>query len=62
MRDVNLRDVDLNLLHALDALLSERHVTRAGYVRCSEISSSFALGAPTSARCGANACCASWNR
>src|SRR5438132_852420 len=29
MRDVNLRDVDLNLLHALHALLAERHVTRA---------------------------------
>ncbi len=29
MRDVHLRDVDLNLLHALRALLEERHVTRA---------------------------------
>ena len=29
MRDVNLRNVDLNLLHALHALLEERHVTRA---------------------------------
>ena len=29
MRRVHLRDVDLNLLHALHALLAERHVTRA---------------------------------
>jgi DNA-binding transcriptional LysR family regulator len=29
MRDVHLRNVDLNLLHALHALLEERHVTRA---------------------------------
>ena len=29
MREVHLRDVDLNLLHALRALLEERHVTRA---------------------------------
>src|SRR5215475_1051995 len=29
MREVNLRNVDLNLLHALRALLEERHVTRA---------------------------------
>src|SRR5438132_10416960 len=29
MRQVHLRDVDLNLLHALHALLTERHVTRA---------------------------------
>src|SRR5947207_10112069 len=29
MREVYLRDVDLNLLHALHALLEERHVTRA---------------------------------
>ena len=29
MRDVHLRDVDLNLLHTLQALLEERHVTRA---------------------------------
>jgi DNA-binding transcriptional LysR family regulator len=29
MREVHLRDVDLNLLHALCALLEERHVTRA---------------------------------
>jgi len=29
MRQVHLRDVDLNLLHALRALLAERHVTRA---------------------------------
>ena len=29
MREVHLRDVDLNLLHALQALLEERHVTRA---------------------------------
>src|SRR5438309_11441843 len=29
MRDVHLRNVDLNLLHALRALLEERHVTRA---------------------------------
>src|SRR5215831_5273126 len=29
MREVHLRDVDLNLLHALYALLEERHVTRA---------------------------------
>src|SRR6266550_1606114 len=29
MREVHLRDVDLNLLHALHALLEERHVTRA---------------------------------
>src|SRR2546428_6922320 len=29
IREVHLRDVDLNLLHALRALLEERHVTRA---------------------------------
>ena len=29
MRQAHLRDVDLNLLHALHALLAERHVTRA---------------------------------
>ena len=29
MRDVHLKDVDLNLLHTLYALLEERHVTRA---------------------------------
>src|SRR6201984_2453801 len=29
MREVHLRTVDLNLLHALYALLEERHVTRA---------------------------------
>ena len=29
MPQVHLRDVDLNLLHALQALLAERHVTRA---------------------------------
>src|SRR6516164_10072350 len=29
MREVNLRNVDLNLLHALRALLEERHITRA---------------------------------
>jgi DNA-binding transcriptional LysR family regulator len=29
MRDVHLRDVDLNGLHTLYALLEERHVTRA---------------------------------
>ncbi len=29
MRGVHLRDIDLNLLHALHALLAERHVTRA---------------------------------
>src|SRR6202044_1950256 len=29
MRDVHLRNVDLNLLHALHALLEECHVTRA---------------------------------
>jgi len=29
MRDVHLRDVDLNLLHALYALLEERHVSHA---------------------------------
>jgi DNA-binding transcriptional LysR family regulator len=29
MRDVHLRNVDLNLLHALRGLLEERHVTRA---------------------------------
>src|SRR6476646_8611694 len=29
MREVHLRAVDLNLLHALHALLEERHVTRA---------------------------------
>jgi len=29
MREVHLRDLDLNLLHALQALLMERHVTRA---------------------------------
>src|SRR5205823_14845070 len=29
MREVHLRDVDLNLLLALHALLEERHVTRA---------------------------------
>jgi len=29
MRQVHLREVDLNLLHALHALLTERHVTRA---------------------------------
>jgi DNA-binding transcriptional LysR family regulator len=29
MQDVHLRNVDLNLLHALYALLEERHVTRA---------------------------------
>jgi DNA-binding transcriptional LysR family regulator len=29
MPDVHLRNVDLNLLHALHALLEERHVTRA---------------------------------
>jgi DNA-binding transcriptional LysR family regulator len=30
MREVYFRNVDLNLLHALHALLEERHVTRAG--------------------------------
>src|ERR1700737_4500454 len=30
MRDVHLQNFDLNLLHALHALLEERHVTRAG--------------------------------
>jgi DNA-binding transcriptional LysR family regulator len=30
MREGNFRNVDLNLLHALRALLEERHVTRAG--------------------------------
>jgi DNA-binding transcriptional LysR family regulator len=29
MRDVHLRNMDLNLLHALQALLEEQHVTRA---------------------------------
>src|ERR1700746_1547556 len=29
MRDVHLRNVDLNLLHALYALLEERHVSHA---------------------------------
>ena len=29
MRELNLRNVDLNLIHALRALLEERHVTRA---------------------------------
>ena len=29
MRAVHLRNVDLNLLHALEALLEERHITRA---------------------------------
>lgn len=29
MREVHLRNVDLNLLHALHALMEERHVTRA---------------------------------
>ena len=29
MPDAHLRNVDLNLLHALHALLEERHVTRA---------------------------------
>src|SRR3979411_2127359 len=29
MPEVHLRNVDLNLLHALHALLEERHVTRA---------------------------------
>src|SRR5438477_12974795 len=29
IREVHLRTVDLNLLHALHALLEERHVTRA---------------------------------
>src|SRR5246127_4540340 len=29
MREVHLRNVDLNLLHALHALLEERHVSRA---------------------------------
>src|SRR6202022_2486861 len=29
MREVHLRTVDLNLLHALHAMLEERHVTRA---------------------------------
>src|SRR5947207_15506985 len=29
MRQAHLRDVDLNLLHRLHALLAERHVTRA---------------------------------
>jgi len=33
MREVHLRHVDLNLLHALRALLEERHVTRAAQ-RC----------------------------
>jgi DNA-binding transcriptional LysR family regulator len=33
MREVHLRQVDLNLLHALRALLEERHVTRAA-ARC----------------------------
>jgi len=33
MRDVHLRQFDLNLLHALHALLEERHVTRAA-TRC----------------------------
>ena len=78
MREVHLRNVDLNLLLALYALLEERHVTRAAE-RCflsqpamsralerlcetSEISSSFAVGALTSARCGENTCCESWSR
>jgi DNA-binding transcriptional LysR family regulator len=30
MREVHLRNLDLNLLHALHALLEEQHVTRAG--------------------------------
>ena len=29
MREVHLRTLDLNLVHALQALLEERHVTRA---------------------------------
>ncbi len=29
MRDVHLRDLDLNLIHPLHALLEECHVTRA---------------------------------
>src|SRR5580658_4501270 len=29
MRDMHLRNMDLNLLHALQALLEEQHVTRA---------------------------------
>jgi hypothetical protein len=29
MREVHLRNVDLNLLHALHALLEERHVSHA---------------------------------
>jgi DNA-binding transcriptional LysR family regulator len=29
MRDVHLRNLDLNLIHPLHALLEERHVTRA---------------------------------
>jgi DNA-binding transcriptional LysR family regulator len=45
MREVHLRDVDLNLLHALRALLEERHVTRAAK-RCflSQPAMSRALG------------------
>src|SRR5580658_1614128 len=33
MRDMHLRNMDLNLLHALQALLEEQHVTRAA-ARC----------------------------
>ena len=29
MRDINISTLDLNLLHALKALLDEKHVTRA---------------------------------
>ena len=72
MREVHLRNVDLNLLHALYALLEERHVTRAAE-RCflSQSAMSRALerlretfgdvllvrsGRAYERRCGENAC------
>ena len=37
MRDVHLRQVDLNLLSTLYALLEERHVTRAAKRRLTDV-------------------------
>lgn len=45
MHDVHIRSLDLNLLHALDALLSERSVTRAAArIGLSQSAMSHALG------------------
>jgi hypothetical protein len=78
MREVHLRNVDLNLLQPLHALLEERHVTRAAtqsflsqpamsrtLERLREMfgdPSLFVAGAPTSARSAENMCCESWCR